>query len=257
MDKIKQLLARITELDDTQLEELRGLILDASDAFSSDPRRVHGVESAEQLESLAAAATTIRQEVRRREQNVLAAHEATRVLASFRTEPLRASARVPDDRLPAVGRVTQGRAHALTASGMELHNSDDFSQEFLTQLRAYQGTRGTHGDKLLVASLKTERGPNRTLRTTDSAEAVTAAFATAAEEHVLGTVNALTAAGGRGPFTDTDYTLVGFESTARPVKTALPTFTSRVAAFALSGRPDSVTSPAAWASGRRRTTSTR
>lgn len=93
MDKIKQFLGRITELDDHELEELRGLILDASDAFSTDPARVHGIESAERLESLAAAATTVRQEVRRREENILAAHEATRVLASFRAEPLRVSAR--------------------------------------------------------------------------------------------------------------------------------------------------------------------
>jgi hypothetical protein len=35
------------------------------------------------------------------------------VLARFRSEPLRASARVPDDRLPVLGRVTRGRAHAL------------------------------------------------------------------------------------------------------------------------------------------------
>ncbi len=55
----------------------------------------------------------VRQEVRRREQDILAAHEATRVLARFRSEPLRASARVPDDRLPVLGRVTRGRAHAL------------------------------------------------------------------------------------------------------------------------------------------------
>ncbi|MDT0276711.1 major capsid protein [Blastococcus goldschmidtiae] len=225
MDRIKDLLGRITELADDELEELRGLILDAADTFNVDPTRVHGVESTEKLESLAAAATTVKQEVRRRESNVKAAHEATRVLASFRTEPLRTAARVPDDRLPIPRRSTGGAAtRALTASGTELGGTHDFSDEFLTQLRTYQGTRGTHGDKVLVATVKVDRPSSRVLRTTDSAEVVTAAFAAAADEHAVSQV-ALTAAGGRGPFTDTDYTLIGFESAVRPVKTSLPTFT--------------------------------
>ncbi len=57
MHEIKQLLGRITELDDLDIEKRRGLVLDASDASSADPARVHGIESAEQVESPAAAAT--------------------------------------------------------------------------------------------------------------------------------------------------------------------------------------------------------
>ena len=172
MDEIKQLLGRITALNDHELEELRGLILDASDALSTDPARVLGVEGAEQLESLAAAATTVRQEVRRREENILAAHEATRVLASHRAEPLRVSARVPDDRLPVFGCVSQRRAHALTASGREWHGAARqrrLQPGVLDPAAHLPGDARTHGDELLVTSLKVERGPDRTLRTTDSA----------------------------------------------------------------------------------------
>jgi hypothetical protein len=162
VDKLRQLLGRITELSDEELHELRDSILTEFDAMGSDPERVHSVNEAETLEAIAAAAETVRGEVGRREDAVMRAHDASRVLASFRPEPIKVAARVPDDRLPMFGRVTQGRAHALTASGMELTNGDDFAQEFLAQLRTYQGTRGTHGDKILVASMKADRGPDRT-----------------------------------------------------------------------------------------------
>ncbi len=108
-----------------------------------------------------------------------------------------------------------------------------------------------------MASLKVERGLDRTLRTTDSAEVVTAAFTAAAEQHARGQVNALTAAGGRGPSTDTDYVLPGWESTARPVKTALPTFTVTRGGVRFVRPPRLGDLTAAWASGRCRTTSMR
>jgi len=130
MDRIRQLLGRITELSDQELHELRDTILTEFDAMGSDPSRVMGVDEAETLEALAAAAETVRGEVGRREDAVVRGHEASRVLASFRTEPIKVAARVPDDRLPVFGRVTQGRARALTASGMELGNGDDSGQEF-------------------------------------------------------------------------------------------------------------------------------
>ena len=119
MDRIRQLLGRITELSDQELHELRDTILTEFDAMGSDPSNVMGVDEAETLEALAAAAETVRGEVGRREDAVMRAHDASRVLASFRTEPIKVAARVPDDRLPILGRVTHGRARALTASGME------------------------------------------------------------------------------------------------------------------------------------------
>ncbi len=56
MDKIRQLLGRITELSDEQLHELRDSILTEFDAMGSDPSRVMGVDEAETQEALAAAA---------------------------------------------------------------------------------------------------------------------------------------------------------------------------------------------------------
>jgi hypothetical protein len=52
----------------------------------------------------------------------------------------------------------------------------------------------------------------------------------AAEEHIhavtaaLDEPTAITAAGGLGPFLDTDHSLAGFETNARPIKGALPSF---------------------------------
>ncbi len=113
MHEIKQLLGRITELDDLDIEKRRGLVLDASDASSADPARVHGIESAEQVESPVAAATP---SARRSAAASRTSWPRTRrracwpAFAANRCEP---SARVPDDRLPVLGRVTRGRAHAL------------------------------------------------------------------------------------------------------------------------------------------------
>ncbi|SFU07114.1 hypothetical protein SAMN05660657_05351 [Geodermatophilus amargosae] len=82
-----------------------------------------------------------------------------------------------------------------------------------------------------VATLTTDRGPSRTLRSSDSAEAITASLAAAAAAHETAlreslaapadSPQAVTADGGLGAFRDTDYTLPGFESAVRPVKNAL------------------------------------
>ena len=86
MDRITTLLSRVTELSDEELRELEDLVSEEFDAVGSDPAKVMGVNEAEQLESLAAAAQ-LENEVRRREDPVLRSHEATRVLPSFGTEP--------------------------------------------------------------------------------------------------------------------------------------------------------------------------
>ncbi len=83
------------------------------------------------------------------------------MLASFRTKPLRTSARVPDDRLPLAGRVTQGWARALTTAGVPLSDRDSLAREVFEIARRMQ-TDGRSG-RALVASIQSQRPDNRTL----------------------------------------------------------------------------------------------
>lgn len=173
MKRIKELLGRITELNDDELEELKSLILAQADESQADPNRVHGTDDFAVLEILASASTQWTREVKRREDNVMRAHEATRVLASFGADPhSHASARIPVDRRPRG--LSMGTGRALTASGAEMHDSAGLTREFLDVLRREQGATGTDGEKVRVATLRTDRGPSRTLRASDSAEAITA-----------------------------------------------------------------------------------
>ncbi len=235
MDQLKQLLNRITELSDEELGALRSLVLDLYEAHQLDPETVHGTDSYEQLAVLASAATKVKAEEKRREDNIIRAQEAQTVLASFRTEPRRAVIPgVPSDRAPQGWRTggATGTARAITASGLELPDGAALSREFLDVLRTQHSVPGGNGEKVKIATLRTDRGPERTLRLSDSPEAVTAALDAAARAHesavreALANPSAITAAGGLGAPRDTDYTLPGFESTVRPVKAALPVFTT-------------------------------
>jgi hypothetical protein len=244
MDRIKELLGRIQDLNDVELQELRTLILRALDDSQADPSTVHGSETYERLEFLASAATQVKREEKRREDNVLRAHDATQVLAFFRTEPRRTGIPVvPADRLPR--RITTGSGRALTASGADMHDSDGLSREFADVPRREQGVPGVDGEKIRVATLRVDRGPSRTLHASDSAEKITASVAASAEAYeqmlrqVLSEPQAMTAAGGFGATRDTDYDLPGFEVSTRLVKGAPPTFTADRGGVRLTRPPQS------------------
>jgi hypothetical protein len=80
MDRIRELLARVTELSDDELSELRGLILGEISGDSA----VDDVELA-QLEELADASTVVSDEVARREAETKRRAEAAAKLATFKT----------------------------------------------------------------------------------------------------------------------------------------------------------------------------
>ncbi|SFU07119.1 hypothetical protein SAMN05660657_05352 [Geodermatophilus amargosae] len=88
------------------------------EAHQLDTDKVHGTESYEQLALLASAATQVKAEEKRREDNVIRTHEAQNVLASFRTEPWpSATPSVPGDRTPqGWGAAGTGTARAVTAA---------------------------------------------------------------------------------------------------------------------------------------------
>lgn len=218
-DRVEELLSRITELSDDELQELADLVRAEFDRQAGPPPdfRVDNV-AMEELESLAGAATAVKQERKRRDENVTRAQEAQRVLASFAGDDGRAT--VPADRRP---RFTgAGTARALTASGLPVPDRDGLAREFVTALRNSRAPNAQDG-RVLVATLHADRPEGRTLRQQDSAEAVTAALEAAAHEHQA---QAITAAGGLAAPEQPDYVLPGFEVTTRPVKSSLPTFTA-------------------------------
>lgn len=237
MDRIRELVSRITDLSDDELTELKTLILQQLDASQADPSQAHSVDSYAQLEVLASAADKVKGEFDRREQALTAAFQARQSLtAAPGVQP-----HVPSDRRPPGWRATgEGSARGLTASGMEIPDNDALAREFISAVHSVAATRdfGADGEKVRVARLTTDRGPGRTLRRSDSAESVTAAVDAAAAEHVGrvrasiaaaagGQPEAITAAGGFGAPRDVDYSLPGFEAAGvRPVKAALPTYTS-------------------------------
>ncbi|MGY1719293.1 major capsid protein [Blastococcus sp. SYSU DS0552] len=237
MDRINELLGRIAELSHDELGELRGLILQQLDGLNTVPSQAHGTDSYAVMEVLASAADTVKRERDRREQAITAAFQARQALTAASAVP----ANVPADRRPPGWRATgEGAARAITASGMEIPNNDALAREFISAVHTVAATRdlGVDGEKVRVARLTTDRGPGRTLRRSDSAESVAAAVEAAAAEHVARVRQsitaaasdqpaAITAAGGFGAPRDVDYSLPGFEAEgARPVKAALPTYTS-------------------------------
>lgn len=234
MDRIQELLSNITNLSDQELTELRDLLLQQLDGLNADPKQVNGTDSYAAMEILASAAEAVKRESDRREQAITASFQARQALtASPGVQP-----QIPADRRPAGWRVTgQGAARAVTASGMEIPDKPALAREFVNTLHSHAAMPGGDGEKIRVARLTTDRGPERTLRPSTSAEAVTASLDAAAYEHTTrireaitaaagGSPLAITAAGGLGAPRDTDYSMVGFEATDRPVKAALPTYTT-------------------------------
>lgn len=223
MDRLNELLSRITDLSDDELNELHDIVLKLFDAQANPDPSVRMNEAAlDDLESLSAAAMAITQERGRREDNVTRGHEAERVLASFRGGNATGRAVVPADRRPQSYRASGGGARAVTASGQLIGRRIDLAEEFLSALRQQRIPNASNG-RVLVASVHADRPAARTLRHNDSPEVVTAALDAAATQHAQ---RALTAAGGLGAPEDVDYTLPDFDVNDRPVKLALPVFTA-------------------------------
>jgi hypothetical protein len=126
-------------------------------------------------------------------------------------------------------RFTTGSARALTASGSTVPDRDALARELADTLNLLRVD--PRDGRTLVASLHAGRPTDRVIDSQDP-EVVLAALDATADEHarMLATARAqpqaITAAGGIGAAPDTDYSLVGFETNARPVKAALPTFTT-------------------------------
>lgn len=217
MERLESLLARIHELSDDELQELADLVREVVDTKGTGPD-----VPVKELESLAAAAVKVRTEQKRRDE-LIPGRAARRTLDTFRaTQAAQGGVIVPTDRRPRPSRV--GTARAVTAGGQPIDGgAGALAETFMSALRTYQGIGrgGSDGDRTRVATVHANRPASRTLD--GSPQAVTAALDAAAEAH---TQQALTAAGGLAAPEDADYTLVGFEVTDRPVKTALPTFTA-------------------------------
>lgn len=229
--RIDELLARITELADDELVELRDLIVSEFDSKKSVPGEYAMDDDAlGELEALAAAATQVNRERVRREQNTTREHDAQQILSSFRTGDRQMT--VPRDRRPNAAR--GGAATAITASGSTIHDRMELAREFDTAMRTSRAANTGDG-RVLIATIHTSPDANRpTLQPNDSAEVVTASILAAERDHadqvreridtVRNNPSALVAAGGLGAPENPDYTLPGFEIVARPVKAALPSF---------------------------------
>lgn len=202
--RIKELLARITELSDDELQELRDKIMAAVDDLGNPPAdKVMREAELSALEALAASADALTTEEARRKRSGVRASAARDSLASL----------VPADRRP---RFMTNNASAVTAAGAPIGDREELATEIVTAVRQ-QRAAGRDG-RTLVASVKSA-GNHPALRSTDSPEAITAALTTG--------VTALVAAGGLGGnVEDRDYTLPGFESMERPIKSALAVFTT-------------------------------
>ncbi|MCZ2810227.1 major capsid protein [Modestobacter sp. VKM Ac-2979] len=223
MDRIKQLLGRVTELSDEELNELKTLILQAFEDSQVDPTQVHGEERFAQLEVLASAATTLKREEKRREDNVIRAHESRTILASLRDQSSpRSRLVVPGDRRPRLS--PGGSSHAMTASGTAINDRASLAGEIVDALRSNRAANTANG-RVLLARVHADRPAAQTL-SSDDPVSTTAALDAAAEAHSHAAVQAIVAAGGLGAPEDTDYALPGSEVNDRPVKQSLPTFTT-------------------------------
>ncbi len=152
---------------------------------AAGPSKVRSTDDYAELEVLASAATKVKAREKRREDNLLRAHKAQNVSASFRTEPWQsATTLVSGDRTPQGWRAGgTGNARAVTAGGMQIPDGGAFAQQFLDALRTYPAGPHADGQEVKVATLRVDRSPARTLRSTDSAEATTASLTAAAEAH--------------------------------------------------------------------------
>jgi hypothetical protein len=257
MDRIRELLGRIAELSETELSELRDLILSQ---LGDDGGASEDVELST-LQELAEASSSVKSEIDRRAADVSKRAELAAQLKEFKssTTPVAPAAEppapvetppvppavevvpevvpaeptpvvaatapvVPDDRAPKPR--VQGGATVVTAAadipgwamGSEFKTVDDISRAFTRRIDTMRGITGGDGDKIIVASARMDFPDDRTLIANDPEGNLAKIMAIASPQ-------AITAAGGLGAFRETRYELFGgLGDTIRPVRDTLPVF---------------------------------
>src|SRR3954463_6278264 len=83
VDRLNELLARISDLSDDELQELRQLVLSLVDKGNKDPGKVYSNIEGDELAILASAATAVRSELDRRELVAAAEHADRQTLQEF------------------------------------------------------------------------------------------------------------------------------------------------------------------------------
>lgn len=259
MDRIQELLSRITELSDDELSELKDLVLAEFDgAGAAGDAPVDEAIEFSKLEELAEASTAIKTEQdKRAEQKTKRAEYAAR-MAEFRgadvpkaaveapapaavapavvAEPERDvvlagaqpdATQVPEDRKPqrATARTTVIRAGAdLPGIGMgsEINSRRDLADAMVRRINTMRGIRGGDGDKLIVATANLDGMPDELRLSTSDAEG------NLAKVLAVTSPQAIVAAGGLGAPEEARYDLFStVGSTDRPVKNALPSFVTQ------------------------------
>jgi hypothetical protein len=259
MDRIRELLGRVTELSDQELSELRDLILSQIDA--NGETAPDSVELS-LLEELAEASTAVRGETERRQVNAQKRTEAAATLAEFKTASQPPAPEVPPvvpevpaapevvppnepainpDGSPVVAggtpevpagrepQVPRPRTTAITAAadipgwsmGVEFKDANDIARAMADRLDTLRGSSGGNGEKVRVAHAElTSIDENHRLRLRGNDSEGNLAKVMAATSP-----EAITAAGGLGAFRETVYDLFGMlGDTNRPVRDSLPVF---------------------------------
>ncbi len=228
MQRVKELLSRISDLSDAELQELRQLILAMVEENNKNKGKVFSEMDMEDLSVLASAAQAVRDEVDRRDLLTQQRHADEQALTAAAADLMT----VPAGRDPRVAaHRTGGGATAVTASGLPVQHADQLTGELIDAVRRIGMSRGADGDRTRVARISWARPADRTLDGNDP-EAVTAALATASAAHaeavartLIESPDGMVAAGGFGAARQPLYDLPGFETNARPVRAALPGFT--------------------------------
>lgn len=261
MDRIRELLSRISELSDDELQELRDLVLQEFDRSgqTEDGEQEEGegarvpAEAFELsiLEELAEASAAIQTERDRRTEERRRRDEYSARIKQFRDatgktgedggseaeveagsenaseetgEP--AQAAVPDDRKPRreVARTTVIRAGADLPGfpmGTELTDRDQLAQAMVRRIQTMRGLRGGDGDKMIVASAFLDAMPEEYSLRSNEAEE------NLRKVQALTAPHAIVAAGGLAAPEEARYDLFGVGVTDRPIRDSLPVFTTR------------------------------
>jgi len=206
LDRINELLNRITELNEEELNELRDLIIEELDVIVPTEDEVPAADLS-LLESLAAAADAYETETQRRQHGGLKRDQLNKNLNTFRSRM-----QVPFDRRPYASRSS---SMVLTASGLPM-GDDNIAREMIDAMLHQRNPDRT--GRVLVASVAAREGIAPRVSATNNAEQNTEIFRAVREG-----VNAVTAAGGFGAPAQTLYDLPSFGEVAdRPLRDAFP-----------------------------------
>jgi hypothetical protein len=227
MDRIKELLSRISSLNDAELQELRDLILGVIDQNNKNQGKVFSEMDFEDMEVLASASQAVRAEFETRDLMSQQRHSDEAALQTFAADVMTPpSGRGPRSSLSA------GGVTALTASGRPLSDVDGLAAELVTSAAHLSMASGSDGDRVPVGRISWSRPATRTLEG-GTPESVAAALARIASEHaemVAKTLaeqpESMVAAGGFSTARQPLYDLPGFETEERPVRSALPGLTA-------------------------------